>query len=592
VSGAQLHIQEQHWSDYPCGGTFTVLVDEKKVIPRFICFFLGCFIALGQTLIPTPAVLSFVWQEGGALPAAQTVSVKSGSSAVAFSTAIAPLGTEWVIITPGSGNLPASMSVLVNPSGLPIGSYAAVIQFSAIGFLGTLSIPIALTVEAPPPTLVLSTNTLSFSTPPNPPAPQTLTLSTTGGPVPFSASVQSAAWMQVTPTSGVVLPGAPVTLTVSVNSSGIDPNSAAYSGKIAIVASGVPSANLTQDVAVAMLVNALTPTITNLYPSAALVGSAGLTVTITGTGFYKGTTAIAAASPTPLKTTYVNSTTILAVLPASDLASAGAINMQAVNPAPGGGSIAAVFTVSATPVVQAIVSAASYASGGVSPGEFVTLFGTEIGPATPAGMSVIGGYATLVLQNVSVAIDGKNAAMIYVSQNQITVQVPYDVTLGLGRVVVVNNNGVIASGTVDTVATAPGLFALNGNGLGQCAALTYSMKSGTYSVNGTTSPALIGDIMVFYMTGEGIYDLTPSPATGYIIPATLNPLPQLSPLPAVTIGGAAATVQYAGPVVGGMLGVLQINAVVPAAATTGNATPVSIVIGAGTTQAGATIVVK
>jgi uncharacterized protein (TIGR03437 family) len=544
------------------------------------------------TLTATPASLSFLWQEGATLPAAQTLLVKSGTSTVTFSTAIAPLGTQWITLTPTSGNLPASMSVLVNPSGLPIGTYTAAIQFSATGFSSTLSIPITLTVEAATPTLTLSATTFTFNTPPNPPATQTVTLSTTGGPIPFSAAVQSAAWMSVTPASGVVLPGAPVTLTVGVNSTGFDPSSTAYSGKISIVASGVPSSNATQYIAVGMLVNALTPTVTSLYPSAALVGSASLAVTITGTGFYKGTTAIAAASPTPLKTTYVNSTTMLAVLPASALASAGPINMQAVNPAPGGNSAASVFTVSATPVVQAIVSAASYAAGSVSPGEFVTLFGTGIGPATPAGMSVIGGYATLVLQNVSVAIDGQNAAMIYVSADQITVQVPYTVTLGLAKTVVVNNKGVIALGTVDTTATAPGLFALAGNGLGQCAALTYSMKSGTYSVNGTTGAALVGDILIFYLTGEGIYDLTPSPATGYIIPVGLTPLPQVSPLPAVTIGGAPATVQYAGPVVGGMLGVLQINAVVPAATTKGNAVPVSITIGAGTTQAGATVVVK
>jgi uncharacterized protein (TIGR03437 family) len=511
---------------------------------------------------------------------------------VAFTTAIAPLGTEWLTITPSSGNLPASMSVLVNPSGLPIGTYSADIQFSATGFASALTIPITLTVESGPPTLVLSTTALSFITPPNPPATQTLTLSTTGGPVPFTAAAQSATWLQVTPTSGVALPGAPVTLTVSVNSTGFDPNSTAYSGKISIVATGVPTANATQSIAVAMLVNALTPTITNLYPSAALVGSAALAVTITGTGFYKGTTAIAASSPTPLQTTYVNPTTLLAVLPASDLASAGPINMQAVNPAPGGDSVASVFTVSATPVVQAIVSAASYASGAVSPGELVTLFGTGIGPAAPAGMSVVAGYATSTLNNVSVAIDGQSAAMIYVSANQITVQVPYTVTMGLAKTVVVNNNGVLALGTVDTTTTAPGLFALNGNGLGQCAALTFSMKSGTYSVNGTAGAALPGDIIVFYLTGEGNYDLTPSPATGYIIPATLNPLPQLNPLPSVTIGGAAATVQYAGPVVGGLLGVLQINAVVPASTTTGNAVPVSITIGGNPTQAGATIVVK
>jgi uncharacterized protein (TIGR03437 family) len=446
-------------------------------------------------------------------------------------------------------------------------------------------------VEPSLPTLIVSATALSFATPPNPPALQTITLTTTGGPVPFSAA-GSAVWLSVTPTSGIVLPGFPVTLTVAANGAGLIPNSTTYSGKIAIVATGVSSGNATHTVAVSLLVNALTPAITTIYPSAALVGSAALTVTITGTGFYKGTTAIAASSPTPLPTIYVNATTILAVLPQSDLASAGPINVEAVNPAPGGNSGAAIFTVSATPVVQAVVSAASYATGAVSPGEFITLFGTGIGPAAPAEMSVIGGYATLVLQNVSVAIDGQNAAMIYVSANQITVQVPYNVTIGLARVLIVNNHGVIAMGTVDTVATAPGLFALAGNGLGQCAALTYSMKSGTFSVNGTTSPALAGDIMVFYLTGEGIYDLTASPATGYIVPASLNPLPQVSPLPAVTIGGAAATVQYAGPVVGGLLGLLQINAVVPAASITGNSVPVSISIGAGTTQVGSTIAVK
>jgi uncharacterized protein (TIGR03437 family) len=548
--------------------------------------------AQNPILTPKPASLSFTWVTGAALPAAQTIAVKAGSSTAAYTIAIAPGGTQWITVTPSSGNLPAAMSVLVNPSGLPIGTYLADIQLSAMGFSSTLSLPVTLTVEPALPTLTVSATTLNFATPPNPPATQTLTLATTGGPIPFTAAAGSTAWLTVTPTSGVVLPGFPVTLTVGVNSNGFDPNSAAYLGKITITAAGVPSGNATQTVAVAMLVNALTPTITNLYPSAALVGSPALTVTITGTGFYKGTTAIAASSPTPLKTTYINPTTIVAVLPVSDLASAGPINVQAVNPAPGGNSAAAVFTVSATPLIQAIVSAASYAASGVSPGEFVTLFGTGIGPATPAEMSVTAGYATLILQSVSVAIDGQNAAMIYVSANQITVQVPYTVTIGPGKVVVVNNNGVFASSTVTTVATAPGLFSLDGNGLGQCAALTYSMKTGTFSVNGSTSPLLTGDIVVLYLTGEGIYDLTASPATGYVVPANLSPLPQLSPLPAVTIGGAPATVQYAGPVAGGLLGLLQINAVVPKASTTGNAVPVSVTIGAGTTQVGATIVVK
>ncbi len=540
----------------------------------------------------TPSSLSFTWMEGSALPAAQVLAVKAGSSTAAYTTAIFPLGTQWITLTPSSGSLPAAVSVLVNPSGLPIGTYTAVIQFTAAGNLTPLTVTVTLAVEAALPTLQVSSSTLNFATPPNPPAAQTLVLTTTGGPVPFSAAVQSAAWMTVSPTSGVVLPGAPITLPGSVNNSGFTPSSTAYSGKVAITATGVPSSNAQQVVPVSLLVNALPPTVASIYPSATLVGSGSLTITVTGTGYYSGTTVVAATSPTPLKTTYVNPTTLLAVLPFTDLASAGPLNIQAVNPAPGGTSNTAVFTVSATPVVQAVVSAASYAAGAVSPGEFVTLFGAGIGPAAPAGMVVSGGYAATTVANVSVSIDGQAAPIIYLSANQITVQVPYTVTIGLAKAVVVNNNGALSNGAVDTANVAPGLFALAGNGIGQCAALTFSMKSGTFSVNGSASPALIGDVVVFYLTGEGIYDLTASPATGYVVPASLSPLPQLSPLPTVKIGGVPATVQYAGPVVGGMLGLLQINAVVPVGATTGNATPVTIAIGAGTTQAGATIAVK
>ena len=572
-----------------------VLVDEGVVSPRSITFFLASFVAAGQiaTLTPTPASLSFVWVIGGTLPSAQTVSVKSAGSIVAYTTALAPLGTQWITLTPSIGTLPASISVLVNPSGLAIGTYNVAIQFSATGFASTLSIPVTLTVEQPLPTLVLSSSSLNFVTPPHIPATQTVTLTTTGGPVTFSAAVASAAWMTVTPTSGVVLPGLPITLTVGVSDTGFAPSAKAYSGKITIVAANVPTANATQTVTVAMLVNALTPTITQLYPSAALVGSSPLTVTITGTGFYKsGTTATAGA--TPLATpTYVNPTTLLVVLPSSILGTVGPVNVAVVNPAPGGVSLPSVFTVSATPVVQALVSAASYAAGAVSPGEFVTLFGTGIGPVAPAGMSVVAGYATTTLGGVSVTIDGQSAAIIYVSANQLTVQVPYNVTIGLAKVVAVTNNGVAEPflAGIDTTAAAPGLF-LDSGVVGQCAALRVSAATGAFSVNSSTSAALIGDTVVLYLTGEGIYDLAVAATTGYIVPAGLSPLPQLSPLPAVTIGGVAATVSYAGVVPGGLLGLLQINAIVPAGSTTGNSVPVLVTIGGASTQVGATIAVK
>ena len=145
---------------------------------------------------------------------------------------------------------------------------------------------------------------------------------------------------------------------------------------------------------------------------------------------------------------------------------------------------------------------------------------------------------------------------------------------------------------MDTAAAAPGIFTLDGSGVGQAAALTFSMKTSQYSINSSSNPAHAGDIVVLYLTGEGIYANAISPATGYVIPGSLNPLPQLNPLPAVSIGGAPATVQYAGQMVGGMLGVLQINAVVPTGSATGVSVPVQVTIGGASTQPGVTVVVK
>ena len=551
-------------------------------------------LAFGQTpvLTPTPTSLTFTWQTGNALPTGQALAVKSGTSTAAFTTSIVGTNALWLSVSPDTGKLAAALTVRVNPSGLPVGTYTASVRLTATGFAAPATVPVTLTVTAPLPTLSLGATTLSFTVPANPPPAQTLQLFTSGGPIPFTAVPQGATWATITPASGVVLPGVPTILTISADATGLDPQPAAYSGKIVITATGVPSTNKTQNVTASLLVNAVTPTIASLWPSASMVGAGALTATIRGTGFFKGTTAKIAGSPTPLKTTFLSPTTLLADLPASLLATAGALNVVATNPAPGGDSAASIFTVSSTPVIQAVVSSASYSTAPVGLGELVSLFGTGIGPATPASLTVNNGYVTQTLSNTSVTIDGKSAAMVYVSQDMITVQVPYDATIGTQRDVVVHNNGVTAQGKVDLVAAAPSLFALDGSGIGQAAALTFNMTTSQISLNGVTSPLHAGDIAVLYLTGEGDYATSITPRNGYVIPANLNPLPQVSPLPVVSIGGTAATVQYAGPLPGGMLGVLQINAVVPVGTAPGSAVPVTVSIGGAVSQAGVTLVVK
>jgi uncharacterized protein (TIGR03437 family) len=100
-----------------------------------------------------------------------------------------------------------------------------------------------------------------------------------------------------------------------------------------------------------------------------------------------------------------------------------------------------------------------------------------------------------------------------------------------------------------------------------------------------------------FLTGEGAY--LPAPVaplttnTGWVVTAPTPPatLPEISPLPTVTIGGASASVKYAGPVLGSITGLMQINVVVPAGSTTGVAVPMSVTIGGNTSQAATTIAV-
>jgi uncharacterized protein (TIGR03437 family) len=240
------------------------------------------------------------------------------------------------------------------------------------------------------------------------------------------------------------------------------------------------------------------------------------------------------------------------------------------------------------------VNTASATSGAVSPGEIVTLYGDGIGPSVNYSMqsTTTPGFFDTTVGGYTITIDSVPSPILYLSLNVITVQVPYEVTLGNNKVVSVSNGVTSSTGTVTITALAPGAFSLDGSGQGQAAALNVSAANQAMSLNGSTSPAKVGDTVIFYLTGEGDYASTIFPRTGLLVPTTINPLPQMTPLPAVTIGGQQATVSFAGPVVGSLLGILQINAVVPAGATTGLAVPVSISIGATPIQTGVTIVVK
>jgi len=558
------------------------------------CGVLACALQ-AQTITTTPSILTFTYQSGAAsLPAAQTVSVKASTGAPNYTTAVAPANAYWLTASPNSGALPATISVRVNPTSLAVGQYAAAVNLTLTGIAAPVVVAVNLTVTQAASTLAITPTILNLSGPPDP-APQTVTLTTDGAPISFTAT-SGASWMTVSPTVGVVLPGDSVTLTLTVTTAGLAAQTAPYTGKVTIVASGAAVTTKSQSVTVNLTVISLTPTITNIWPATLPVGAGAQTITIFGTNFYSATVAMVQGVAAPLATTVISPTALLAVVPSGLLTASGVLNVMAVNPPPGGASAGMAVPVTSAPSIAGIFSAASYASATVSPGELVTIFGTNIGPPIPASLTISNGYVSSSLNGVSVTIDGVAAPILYVSANQVTVQVPYEVTTpAVDNVVLTNGANPPANATVTTALTAPGIFTADGSGSGEAAALNNGASGIT--LNSSKNLATIGEIVTLYLTGEGNYNppgLSGVPGatnTGYIIPSNINPLPQLSPLPTVTIGGvdASAGVSYAGVVPGSILGVLQVNVAIPTGAATGTAVPVTVTIGGNTTQANVTL---
>jgi hypothetical protein len=86
------------------------------------------------------------------------------------------------------------------------------------------------------------------------------------------------------------------------------------------------------------------PVLTGTVPSTAPAGSAGFTLTVNGSSFVNGS--VVRWNGANRATTFVSSTQLTAAIPATDIATAGTVNVTVFNPTPGGGvSNALVFTI-------------------------------------------------------------------------------------------------------------------------------------------------------------------------------------------------------------------------------------------------------
>lgn len=135
-----------------------------------------------------------------------------------------------------------------------------------------------------------------------------------------------------------------------------------------------------------------------------------------------------------------------------------------------------VLTIAPTKVVS--VSAASYLPG-AAPDSIVAAFGVKLASDTQVANSQ---PLPTALAKVSVRVKDSSgierlAPLFFVSPGQINYQVPPGTTLGTATVSVINDNQLVAAGTLEITNVAPGLFTANSNGKGVPTAVALRIKS-------------------------------------------------------------------------------------------------------------------
>jgi len=214
-----------------------------------------------------------------------------------------------------------------------------------------------------------------------------------------------------------------------------------------------------------------------------------------------------------------------------------------------------------------VLNAASYApiTNSVAPGEFVTIFGTNLASAvfTPSSLPL-----PTTLGKVSVTVNNRPAPLSYVGPGQINILMPYATSEPFATFQVTNNGTTSNKVTLYADLTAPGIFTGAPSGIGQAAVL-----HANYSAVTPTSPAQVGETVLLYLTGLG----SVTPAVGDGAAAPFGPLSTVDDpnlfLELIDVNGnqvAVTDVPFAG-LAPGFAGLYQINFQIPNGLATGQA---------------------
>jgi trimeric autotransporter adhesin len=514
----------------------------------------------------------------------------SSSIAIDFAVGYSSAG-NWLTVTP-TGNMKTnqSLAVSVNPTGMAEGSHYGTITLTAggvtetltvtlrIGPIGTGDITVTAQGQSGTPSLTFSSGTGGQS-----PAAQSLNIAAEiqgAAPIPLSVATSTesgGAWLTTAFQAGSATP---YTLTVTVTPGTLAPGT--YKGKVTITPTGGTAVEVpvTFTVTAGASVSASPASLTFNYQAGGEDPSPG-SIQVSGTGSNPAFTASAATlsggawlSVTPTSGT-APQTLSVRVMPGSLDAGTynGFITVAGANGAAGGGTVNVTLTVTVPlPTIEKIVNAATGLAGAIAPGEIVSLYAPAggahpIGPATPVETKLdeTGKVATK-LGGVQVLFNGYAAPLTYVGAGQINAVVPYEVSgVSSPWVQVKFLDRVSNTIALARASASPGVFTVSGTGSGAA-----SVANQNGSLNGPASPAAIGDLVTFYMTGEG--ETLPGGVTGKV--TTVSSSKPLTPQPVlavgVTIDGQPVDVPFYGEAPYMVSGVMMVQAVIPPGARPGD----------------------
>ena len=239
---------------------------------------------------------------------------------------------------------------------------------------------------------------------------------------------------------------------------------------------------------------------------------------------------------------------------------------------------------SATPAITLVANAESQLAT-IAPNTWVEVQGTNLAPAGDMrvwqGSDFVNNQLPTSLDGASVTVNGQPAYVYYISPTQINILTPPNAISGSVPVQVSDNGVISANFMVQAQAVTPSFFVFGGGPYIAATHINGSYIGPSSLYPGLTTPAQPGETIVLYANGFGS-------TSAALVSGSETQSGTLSPAPVITIGGAPATVTFAGLVAPGEF---QFNVIVPPSLASGDQPTMATYNGL-TTQAGTLITVQ